>query len=505
LSNDTIVALTNSRLKGEPLESLVDAVYAPGLLRETEPGAFAAHIWVDLAHVTMLAERELIPIEKAKPLLETLRLLSSEGVKILPIDPKFGSLLLQIERFIATRNGSDVAGVLQLARSRIDQSATVVRVGMRSAILTAIEQIWGFQEVLRRKATDWSDVIMPGYTHLQHSQPWVLGHYLLSHHDSLGRDVERLFDVYGRTNLSCLGTAAMSGTSWPVDRRRTAELLGCPDLVLNSQDAANFEMEFPAEVAAVLSILMSGLGRFASELYIWTSWEFGMIEIDDRLCGTSSIMPQKKNPYAVERVRALAGEAIGWLPMELGIARTPGTSDCDQFFATGHHTYYFDTVRQSLLLMVDTLDTMKINRERMLLRAGINWSTANDLADRIVRSTALDSRSAHHIAATLVRRSLEQGKLPTEVTAADVDAAAQEALGRTVGLTDDMVRDSLDPVRFVGTRISEGGVGPSEVKKLLDRAAAISTKVRARIDTERTRLASARRKLDNAMERIAAA
>src|SRR6185312_17471979 len=103
-----------------------------------------------------------------------------------------------------------------------------------------------------------------------------------SHHDSLGRDIERLFDVYGRTNLNCLGTAAMSGTSWPVDRRRTAELLGCPGLVLNSQDAANFEMDFPAEVAAALSILMSGLGRFASELYIWASWEFGLVELDDR-------------------------------------------------------------------------------------------------------------------------------------------------------------------------------------------------------------------------------
>ena len=502
MSDQKIVALTESRLKGEPLASLVSAVYAPGLARETEPGAFAAYLWVDLAHVVMLAETGLLAIEKAKPLLRTLRDLSDNGLELLPIDPKLGSLLLQIERFIAAREGADVAGMLQLARSRIDQSATVVRVGMRAAILAAIENIWRFQETLRQKAADWSDVIMPGYTHLQHAQPWVLGHYLLSHHDSLGRDIERLFNVYGRTNLNCLGTAAMAGTSWPIDRRRTAELLGCPDLVLNSQDAANFEMDFPAEVAAALSILMSGLGRFASELYIWASWEFGMIELDDRLCGTSSIMPQKKNPYAVERVRALAGEAIGWLPIELGIARTPGTSDCDQFFATGHHSYYFETVRQSLMLMTDSLETMKINRERMLHRAGINWSTANDLADRIVRNTDLNFRAAHHVAAALVRRSIERKILPTGVTSADVDAAAQEALGRSVNLGDDVVRDSLDPVRFVATRTSEGGVAPKEVKKLLDRAAAISKEVRARIDTEQARLVDAQQMLSSAIERI---
>jgi len=498
-------SLTEVRLKRPPMQSLVEAVYAPGLERETEGGAFAAHLWVDLAHVTMLAEEGLISTAAAKPLLESLQFLRDQGPGILPIDPVLGSLQLQIERFIAGRAGPMVAGMLQLARSRIDQSATVVRIGMRDAQLAAIEQVRSFQEVLRTKATDWADVIMPGYTHLQHSQPWVLGHYLLSHHDSLGRDIERLFEVYTRTNLSCLGTAAMSGTSWPVNRRRTAALLGCPGIVYNSQDAANFEMEFPAETASALSLLMSGLGRFASELYIWMSWEFGMVELDDGLCGTSSIMPQKKNPYAVERVRALAGEAIGWMAMELGVARMPGTSDCDQFFATGHHSYYFRAVQQALWLMEDSLLTLKINRERMLERAGINWSTANDLADQIVRSTDLDFRAAHHVAAAVVRQSLEQGKLPAHVRSADVDAAAQEVHGYPLNLGDDLVRDSLDPVRFVATRTSEGGVCPAEVRKLIDRAAATSAKVAARIADERARLTAARRELDSAMNRITAA
>jgi argininosuccinate lyase len=487
------------------MKSLVDAVYAPGLERETEAGAFAAHIWVDLAHVVALAEAGLIRPAAAKPLLETLRLLRDNGPGILPIDPALGSLLLQIERFIAERAGVAVSGMLQLARSRIDQSATVVRVGMREAQLDVIEQVWRLQETLRAKAAEWSDVIMPGYTHLQHSQPWVLGHYLLSHHDSLGRDVERLFEVYARTNLSSLGTAAMSGTSWPVNRRRAAELLGCPDIVLNSQDAANFEMEFPVETAGALSLLMSGLGRFASELYIWMSWEFGMVELDDGLCGTSSIMPQKKNPYSVERVRALAGEAIGWMAMELGVARMPGTSDCDQFFATGHHAYYFRAVRQALWLMGDSLETLKVNRRRMLERAGINWSTANDLADTIVRHADMDFRAAHHVAAAVVRRAIEAGRLPAEIRSADVDAAAEEVHGRSLGLGDDVVRDSLDPARFVATRTSEGGVAPAEVRKLLDRAAVTSAAVKKNLDAERARLAAARHELDGAMQRILAA
>ncbi|MFI4982178.1 MAG: lyase family protein, partial [Nevskiales bacterium] len=292
MSSARIMPLTEARLKEPPMQSLIDAVYIPGLERETDPQAFQAHVWVDLAHATMLTEQGLIPTDAAKRLLECLLLLRQQGPSALQIDPALGSLVPQIEQFIAVRAGQEAAGMLQLARSRIDGSAAVMRVGTREPILATIEAVLEFQDVLRDRAAEWADVIMPGYSHLQHAQPWVLGHYLLSHYDSLARDVERLFELYRRVDLSTLGTAALAGTSWPVDRRRAAVLLGHPDLVLNSQDAGCFEMDFLAEAAASLSILMSGLGRLASELYIWNSWEFRMVEMTDGLCGTSSIMPQ---------------------------------------------------------------------------------------------------------------------------------------------------------------------------------------------------------------------
>ena len=153
------------------------------------------------------------------------------------------------------------------------------------------------QDSLIARATEWIDVIMPGYTHLQHAQPWVLGHYLLAQVEAFERDAERLRQCYARVNRSALGTVAMAGTSWPIDRRRTAQFLGHPDIIANSKDAGFIiGMDFLPEMAAVLSILMSGLGRLAAELYLWSSFEFGMVDLDESLCGTSSIMPQKKIP-----------------------------------------------------------------------------------------------------------------------------------------------------------------------------------------------------------------
>jgi argininosuccinate lyase len=148
---------------------------------------------------------------------------------------------------------------------------------------------------------------------------------------------------------------------------------------------------------------------------------------------------------------------------------------------------------------------MRIDRERMLARAGANWSTANDLADRIVRAGGLDFRTAHHVAAALVRRSLEEGKAPAEVRSKDVDAAAEEILGRPLELGDDLVRDALDPVRFVATRVSEGSVSPAEVARMQERAAESSRAAQARIARERAALDEARRQLDAAIQRIMAA
>jgi len=496
------LALNEARLGKAAHPSLVEAMYEPLIAQDIE--MFDAYLAVDLAHVIMLSDRGIIGSDPARALVGVLSQLRSDGPASIKIDASFGGFLLQVERHIASVSGQDAAGMLQLGRSRIDQNAAVARVYARNSLISVMNQLVDLQGVVLDRAREWKAVIMPGYTHLQHAQPWVLGHYLLGQHDVFQRDFQRLVGVYGRTNLGSLGGVALSGTSWPIDRRYTAELLGHAGIVRNSKDAGNFVMDHQPELAAMLSILMSALGRLASELYIWSSWEFGLVELDESLCGTSSIMPQKKNPYALERIRALAGEAIGWLPGQLGLFKTPTTSDCDRSFSSGI-TPCFKATRWGLLLMSEALRTMRIDENRMRERAGAFWSTASNLADLIVRERGLDFRRAHHVVGALVKTAVADGLRPSDVGAAEVDAAAKAVLSRSLDFTDEQISTALNSAEFVATRVSEGSIGPKEIEKQLDLAMEDHAAARSWMEEERARLSAAEDRLAAAASRIVAA
>ena len=499
-------SLTESRLGKKSAPVIEEAVITPRLAGPNgELRMFDAFLQVDLAHVTMLAERAILPGTAARDLMRGLLRLRDAGAGALSIDPALGTMLLQIENWLTREVGQNASGMLQLARSRIDQGPAIIRVLVRDRLLTTLTGLLDLQQTLLLRAREWRDVIMPGYTHLQHSQPWVLGHYLLAQHDAFARDVERLFQTYARVNRSALGAAAMSGTSWPIDRRRTAALLGHPEVIVNSKDASFINgMDFLPELAANLSILVANAGRLGSDLYLWSTWEFGMVDLDASLCGTSSIMPQKKNPYALERLRALSGEALGWMPAQLGLLRSPSSTDCDVNFASNHYLGYFDATQWVLRLTDESVRTLAIDRARMLERAAANWTTASDLADRIVRAADLDFRRAHHVVGLLVRRATEAGRAPASIRSADVDAAAQEVLGKPLHLPDDLVRDALDAERFVRTRVSEGSVHPDEVGKQLLQAEDLLARERSRLAAEQARLATARAELERAARAVAA-
>src|SRR5205085_2115867 len=274
-----------------------------------------------------------------------------------------------------------------------------------------------------------ADALMPGYTHSQHAQPTTFGHAMMRHAAVLERDLQRLAGGYARTNLSALGGAAMAGTSWPVNRRRVAELLGHDGLVVNSADAGGFARDHLEEGVAVLALMMSDLGRLATDLFVWHTWEFGFVEIADALAGSSSIMPQKKNPHALERVKALAGQAIGWLPGMMGAQRTVMSTDLDFAFGDDPLTPAADACTGALRLMADALGSLTVHRDAMAETAGAFWSTTSHLADELVRRSDLPFRMAHQIVATFVRESLAAGHTP-----ASVDAAVLARAARTAGV-----------------------------------------------------------------------
>jgi argininosuccinate lyase len=225
------------------------------------------------------------------------------------------------------------------------------------------------------------------------------------------------------------------------------------------------------------------------------------VEVDGAYCGTSSIMPQKRNADACECVRGLAGRAIGWLPAVLGTLKGASSTDCDSDFVPDVITEAADTVWRALDLMRGVLDTVKINTDRMRERAGIYWSTASNLADTIVRERQLSFRTAHHVVAALVRLATERNLRPDQATGALLDEAARETLERQLELPDAVIRKALDPHEFMLSRATQGSIHPDETRRMLADCEARLAAQEAWRDTVKEKLATARKALDEAVAR----
>jgi argininosuccinate lyase len=428
---------------------------------------FHEYFAVDRAHTVMLAERGIITPDHARQILQELQRIEGLGPHGFPMDPAYDSFLPQIERAMAERIGEDVAGRMHTGRSRIDHDAAVLRLFSRNQLLTVFDYLLAVQQVVLRVAGQHVTTLMPGYTHLQHAQPWTFGHYLARQAYVFDRDADRLRGAYAHTNLSSLGGAALAGTSWPLDRQRTCELLGHDAVVASSHDAGCFSEDYRTANAAVLAILVNNAARVAGDIYVWHTWEFQMVEVDGAYCGTSSIMPQKKNADACECIRGLAGRAMGWLPAALGMLKGATSTDCDSDFVPDVMSEAADTTWRALDLLHGVLDTLTVKTERMRERAGIFWSTASNLADTIVRERGLSFRTAHHVVAALVRLATEQSIRPDQVTARLVDEAARATLGRALELPDAVIRAALDPEQFMWNRATQGSIHPDETRRLL--------------------------------------
>ena len=300
----------------------------------------------------MLIEQGILTAEQGRTILGLLREIEALGPEQFPMDPAAGAFIEQLERYMSDRAGEDIAGRLHTGRSYIDYDAAVTRLFARNRLLEVVDRLLALQQTLLDVAERHTLTIMPGYTDLQHAQPWTFGHYLLRHVATLDRDMERLEGAFARTNLSSLGGAALVGTSWPLDRQRVAGLLGHPGIVRHAHDAGELTSDVILEGVCVLSIVMSNLARLAGDLYVWSSQEFGFVELADEYAGTSSIMPQKKNPYALGVVKGLAGQAIGWMPWMQGIFKGATSTDLD-------YPYVGDLLDQATRSAVAATDLME--------------------------------------------------------------------------------------------------------------------------------------------------
>lgn len=489
--------LTEARLSRAPAEVYVRTVQGPGLLHEMEH--FREFLAVDQAHTVMLVEQGILDRRQGAAILGVLCGIAAGGPEKLNADPNRGSFLLQVEAELARELGEDVGGRMHTGRSRIDQGATVRRLYKRGGMLRVMEHVLVLRAALLTQAAQHRRTVMPGYTHMQHAQPWIFGHYLHSMAVRLDEDFHRLTEAYARLNRCPLGAVGLAGTSWPLDRERTAALLGFNGLIENSRLAR--EAWYAAEAAAALSFVMGTLNDLATDLHVWSSWEFALVETDDAFCGTSSIFPQKKNPSALEAIKQASGGAIQWLGQAMATFRGEGSGD-----QAIRELPMLDTALARTDAMLElaaaVVETLTVHEARMREVASGNWSTASNLADTLVRDAGISYRQSHHVVGRLVRLCLNDGVAPSSTTGALVDLAAQQTIGRSLGLSDAAVRTALDVDSFVRTRVTRGSIAPSEVDRMLTEAEQELGDDRAWLGAEQARLAGAGKALDAAVAGI---
>jgi len=348
------------------------------------------------------------------------------------------------------------AGRLHTARSRNDQVATDFRMWVRAAIGNIDEELRKLQRALIDKADSYADAVMPGFTHLQTAQPVTFGHHLLAYVEMLGRDRSRFADAKVRLNECPLGAGALAGTSFPIDRDMTAEKLEFDRPMANSMDAVS-DRDFALEFLAASSILVTHLSRFAEELVVWSSAQFGFIKFTDAFTTGSSMMPQKRNPDAAELVRAKAGRVFGGLITLLTVMKAlPLTyskdmqEDKEAVFAT------FDTIELCLAATTGMVEDMTPNTERMREAASAAFTTATDLADWLTQKLDIPFRESHHITGKIVKLAEGKGCDLPELTLADMQSADAR-------ITED-VFSVLTVDASAASRKSYGGTAPDNVK-----------------------------------------
>ncbi|MFB0610870.1 argininosuccinate lyase [Aurantiacibacter poecillastricola] len=409
------------------------------------------------AHVAMLAACDIVTDSDAEIIIDGLEKVAAEyetdGV---PEDWDLEDIHMTVEARLAELIGP-VAGRLHTARSRNDQVATDFRLWVREAMDEAIAGLEALQRALVNRAGEHAESIMPGFTHLQTAQPVTLGHHLMAYYEMAARDVSRFADARDRLNQCPLGSAALAGTGFPIDREMTAQALGFDKPTANSLDAVS-DRDFALDYLSAASQCALHLSRLAEEFVIWASQPFGFVRMPDALSTGSSIMPQKKNPDAAELVRGHAGRVVGCLTslmvtmkgLPLAYSKDMQDDKPPVFEAAG-------LLRLSLAAMAGMIEGADFKVDRMRQAAELGYATATDLADWLVREADIPFREAHHITGAAVKLAESKG--------AALGALSLEELQQIDARIDERVFNALSVEASVAARKSHGGTAPDEVRK----------------------------------------
>ncbi|KID29569.1 argininosuccinate lyase [Prauserella rugosa] len=485
--------ISRERLTEPPGEIYTATVLEPSF-RFMLAEYYDALLETNKAWSVMLGDTGIVEPDHVRRLLSALNLMSAEGAESLSeFNPAYEYFYSHIENRLTELAGPDAAGEINLGRTRPEP---LTRMALRPRILLLVDRLVAVIERLLDIAARESATVMPQWTHMQPAQPSTLGHYLLGVTDALLRDVRRLAAAYRTTNACTLGCGALAGTSYAVDRELVADLLGFDEVRENTIDCVA-SGDYGLETTAAVANLGITLSRLCEDLYLWHTDEFGLVEIGDAFAGSSSMMPQKKNAYPFEYVRARGARTVGEMVSAFGALHNTNFGDIkdveEEMVPPLFRTC--DETATSLRLLEGTLGTLVVHRERCAARAASGFSTATELAAVLHRRTDLDYRSAHRVVGHLVLLATTAGRCPADVDAALVDQAAREVLGRDAGLSDEQVRDALDPARFVSAHQVAGGPAAEPVRQALAGAHSAVADWRDWLNTARSTVDDAARAL----------
>jgi argininosuccinate lyase len=483
-----------SASSAEPTERFPSPVYADTVLAVNFDDAknyfLDALLDIEVTHTLMLARQGIMPEREARLCLEALGKLDRAAILAERYDGHCEDLFFYIEDALARACGADVAGKMHTARSRNDIDLTMYRLRLRGEVLRIASETLAARQVLMDLAAAHTETVMPAYTHTQPAQPTTFAHYLLAAIECLGRDALRLRAAFATVNRSPLGACAITTTGFPIDRGYTASLLGFEGLQTNSYGAIA-AIDYVTETVGVIATLMVNLGKLVQDLLLWCTAEYGYLRLSDAYVQISSIMPQKRNPVALEHTRILASKTLGQAQAILTCAHnTPFGDIVDS--EDDLQPLLFSMCRdasRALLLFAGLMSKVEVDTERMRRRASENFITVTELADSLVRGEDMSFRLAHQLVAAAVRASgcdFAPGKI-----VAELERLAPQMLGRPLRKRRETWLAALDPVHFTRIREIPGGPGPKAVQAQLAAAREEQQEMRGYLDGKRALLKSA--------------
>jgi argininosuccinate lyase len=440
-------------------------------------------IKINQAHVIMLIEQEIIDEKTGSKLLAALIELSPK----IKLSRKLEDAHLAVEEKVNNKVGSEVGGNLHIAKSRNDQVATAIRMRLRTEILEIINIIVTLQNSLIEMGMKHTQTLVPSYTHLHPAQPVTFGHILVSYVDALERSLKRLEETFPRINLCPMGAGAIATTSFPINRKRTAKLLGFDGIVENSIDAIG-SRDFVLETLANLTLLAINISKITEDFILWSAPDFGIIDLPDNFAFTSSIMPQKKNPDILEVIRARMSHILGNFVTSATIMKSlPSGYNLDFQELTPKLWESIDIISTSMFMLSELVKHLNLNKN-IFAKKILNYSTTTELANLLVVKYNVPFRESHKIIGAVVKILLDNNLELSDLKPELIKKIAKEYTGINLVIKIEDIKEHISPKKFVESHKTTGGPAPTEVERMLKYREELIKKSKTNLKEKKLRL-----------------